>query len=1036
MRKPAAPFCQPGPDSLCLCPAGLPGHGPLASCRKKLCGRGSRCVLSSETGEPSCQCLEACKPRYLPVCGSDGQLYENHCELHRTACLLGKEVAVMNSKECFLKASALEEARLQHPGYHSRLVPNPASGGTAEPARGTECSRGSSEGGELLELGAQLWDRQQGKALAVGTARQRFLMTLGAVHPPESPSREVKGHCGPILDRMDKARVGPLTQILNIMSAMRESLQESVRRAPHSEGIGTAGLPRRGQHIASQSLQSRACRDTWPQSSSEYLGAAAGPGPADIARGTQASGKPGNRCTMAGYARLKSVLLALQTHRQPLLAGYRSPDPASQKRLLVESLFKDLDADGNGHLSRSELAQHVLKEQDLDGDLQGCSPGDLLRFDDYNSDSSLTLREFYTAFQVVQLSLAPGDRVSMTTVTVGLSTVLTCAIRGDLRPPIIWKRNGLTLNFLDLEDINDFGEEDSLYITKVTTIHMGNYTCHAAGHEQLFQTHILQVNVPPVIRVYPETQAQEPGVAASLRCHAEGIPMPRITWLKNGMDVSAQMSKQLSLLANGSELHIDSVRYEDTGAYTCIAKNEVGVDEDISSLFIEDSARKTRLSVGNMFYVFSDDGIVVVHPVHCEIQRHLKPTEKIFTSYEEICPQEGDATQRCQWASAVNVRNRYIYVAQPALSRILVVDVQAQEVLQSIGVDPLPAKLSYDKSHDQVWVLSWGEVHRSQPSLQVITEASTGQGQHLIRTPFSGVDDFFIPPTNLVINHIRFGFLFNKSEPAVHKVDLETLMPLKTIGLGHHGCVPAAMAHTHLGGYIFIQCRQDTRAPATPQLLVDSVTDSVLGPNGEVTGTPHVSPDGRFIVSAATDSPRLYVQEVTVRGEIQTLYDLQIGAGLSDLAFQRSFTEGGQYDVYATLATAPGLLFLQLSTGKMGMLNNLKAPRKTGPAWPWGSPRRVLRDSGLFGQYLLTPGPESLFLINGRRSALRCEVAGVRQAAAVVWVGETLKQPPKAGLGGEEQDPPSRWSGPSALAPLGPCFLFLRCYLLSFPPDS
>ena len=54
--------------------------------------------------------------------------------------------------------------------------------------------------------------------------------------------------------------------------------------------------------------------------------------------------------------------------------------------------------------------------------------------------------------------------------------------------------------------------------------------------------------VPPVIRVYPETQAQEPGVAASLRCHAEGIPMPRITWLKNGMDVSTQMSKQLSLL--------------------------------------------------------------------------------------------------------------------------------------------------------------------------------------------------------------------------------------------------------------------------------------------------------------------------------------------------------------------------------------------------------------------------------------------------------------------------------------------------------
>lgn len=45
--------------------------------------------------------------------------------------------------------------------------------------------------------------------------------------------------------------------------------------------------------------------------------------------------------------------------------------------------------------------------------------------------------------------------------------------------------------------------------------------------------------------------------------------------------------------ANGSEVHISNVHFEDTGAYTCIAKNEAGVDEDISSLFVEDSARKT-----------------------------------------------------------------------------------------------------------------------------------------------------------------------------------------------------------------------------------------------------------------------------------------------------------------------------------------------------------------------------------------------------------------------------------------------------------
>lgn len=52
------------------------------------------------------------------------------------------------------------------------------------------------------------------------------------------------------------------------------------------------------------------------------------------------------------------------------------------------------------------------------------------------------------------------------------------------------------LNFLFhlLPVWQDFGDDGSLYITKVTTIHMGNYSCHAYGYEDLYQTHVLQVN--------------------------------------------------------------------------------------------------------------------------------------------------------------------------------------------------------------------------------------------------------------------------------------------------------------------------------------------------------------------------------------------------------------------------------------------------------------------------------------------------------------------------------------------------------------
>uniref|UniRef100_A0A8C2T0M8 Follistatin like 4 n=1 Tax=Coturnix japonica TaxID=93934 RepID=A0A8C2T0M8_COTJA len=779
--------------------------GLHASCEKKYCGRGSRCVVNRDTNQPECRCVEDCKSSYMPVCGSDGKFYENHCQLHRASCLQRKKIYIIHSKDCFFK---------------------------------------------------------------------------------------------------------------------------------------------------------------------------------------------GDSCTMASYRQLKSVLLELQAQRS---APPRRPsaDRAAQKRALVEELFQHLDANRDGQLSSSELAQ-VMKKEDLEDDLLDCTLEDLLRFDDYNNDGHLTLQELYTAFQVVQLSLPEEQRVSITTITVGLSTILTCSIRGALRPPIIWKRNGIILNFLDLEDINDFGEDDSLYITKVTTIHMGNYTCHAYGYEELYQTHILQVNVPPVIRVYPETQAQEPGVSASLKCHAEGIPNPRITWLKNGMDIVPKLSKQLTLLANGSELHISSVRYEDTGAYTCIAKNEVGVDEDISSLFIEDSARKTLanilwreegLSVGNMFYVFSDDGITVLQPNECEIRRHIRPEERVFSSYEEICPRvEGEGTQSCLWASAVNVRDKYIYVTQPKQNRVMIIDTQTQKAMQSVDVDPLPTKLHYDKSHDQVWLLSWGDMQRSSPTLQVIPEASAGEEQHVIRTPFKGVDDFFIPPTNLIINHVRFGFIYNKSKPAIHKIDLETVTHIKTITFRNYSCAPQTMAYTHLGGYFLVQCR-DRWGAAAPQLLIDSVTDAVIGTNGAVLGTPHVSPDGRFLVSADGDGGRIQVQTVTVQGEIKLIYDLQTNIHVSDLTFQPSFTEGNQYYIYATSHLQTDVLFVELSTGKMNVLKNLKDPIAS-KDWPWSSYNRIMKDSGLFGQYLITPAKDSLFVINGRQNTLRCEVSGIRRGNTVVWVGE------------------------------------------------
>uniref|UniRef100_A0A8C2E5D2 Follistatin-like 4 n=1 Tax=Cyprinus carpio TaxID=7962 RepID=A0A8C2E5D2_CYPCA len=763
-------------------------------CRRTYCGRGRECVVREVTGRAECVCQESCHPSFVPVCGSDGRFYENHCELYRTACLQRRRIYVVHSKDCFFK---------------------------------------------------------------------------------------------------------------------------------------------------------------------------------------------GDTCTMAEYNKLKSMLLDMQ----PRTSMDGQANAMDQRRILVDTMFKYIDRNQDGRLSSEELAEISIKEH-LENILMECTMQDLLRYDDYNNDGHLTLQELYTAFQVIQLSLADDKRLSVTTVTVGLSAVLSCAIQGTLRPPIIWKRNGIILNFLDLEDINDFGDDGSLYITKVTTIHMGNYSCHAYGYEELSQTHVLQVNVPPVILVYPETQAQEPGVAASLRCHADGIPNPKLTWLKNGLDLQPHGSKQISLLANGSELHIGSVRYEDTGAYTCIARNEVGVDEDISSLFVEDSARKTRLSVGNMFYVFSSEGITILQPGNCEIRRRIPRTERILGSYEELCPSsKGVSSQDCVWASAVSVRDKYVYVSQPLQNRLLLIDTQAQRVVQAVETDAMPVKLFYDKSHDQLWLLSWRDLLKSRSTLQVITSASAVEQRQIIRTPFEGVEDFYIPPTNLIITHVRFGFVYLKSEPVVHKIDLETLHLVKTISLKNYSCIPASMAYTHLSGYYFIECQVEDRLGPSSQLLIDSVSDAVIGPNPNINGRPFVSPDGRFVVSVDKRHGKLQVQTVSFSGELRTSHEVDVSIPLADLEFQPSFTEANKYMIVASSAQGSKLVFSDLASGRTKVHEDVKDPIPAS-SWPWGDANRVVVSSGVFGRYLVTSSSESLFVLDGKQSGPHCEVSDVKRGNTVVWVGE------------------------------------------------
>ncbi|XP_010793869.1 follistatin-related protein 5 [Notothenia coriiceps] len=702
------------PESLRM--KGFMGHNVNPSpCEHKYCGLGRHCLANHETGQGECKCLDHCKPHYKPVCGSDGKLYQNHCELHRASCLQGHRITIMHSEECFYK---------------------------------------------------------------------------------------------------------------------------------------------------------------------------------------------NDNCRLSEYRRLKTKILDLHDKRYmgSNIHGAHKDNMAARKHL-VDLMFKRFDADNNGQIDASELSQ-VIKQEGLSKDVSECTLFDLLKYNDVNDDEHLSKEEFYTALDVYLLTLPDDQKVSVTTVTVGQSAVLTCAITGERRPPILWKRNHQYLNSLNLADINDFGDDGSLYFTKATTTHIGNYTCHADGYEQLFQIHMLQVNVANIL------------------------------WREEG------------------------------------------------------------LGIGNMFYVFYEDGIKVIQPVACEIQRHIKPSEKLLALQEEVCPTSpGEEVQRCVWSSAVNIKDKFIYVTQPTLDRVLIVDIQSQKAIQTFSTDPYPVKLHYDKSHDQVWLLSWGDVEKNFPTLQVINQASGRVSHHTVHTQpigrrFDRVDDFFLPASSLIINHIRYGLILHRNEPVLHKIDLETMSYVKNISLREFNCIPKSVAYTHLGGYYFVNCRPDSTGASQPQLVVDSVTDSLIGQNGDVTGTPYVSPDGHYLVTVDDRDGLMRIQVISERGEIQEPFDIHTNLHLSDLAFQRSFTELHQYNVFGSSGRQTDALFVELSSGKVKMIKSLKEATKAFE-WPWSGRNRVMAGSGLFGQYLMTPSRDSLFVLDGRLNKLNCEITDVLKGNVVVWVGES-----------------------------------------------
>ncbi|KAG1696653.1 Follistatin-related protein 5 [Nymphon striatum] len=653
-------------------------------------------------------------------------------------------------------------------------------------------------------------------------------------------------------------------------------------------------------------------------------------------------------------------------------------------------MFSHFDQNNNGLLEAVELDE-IAKNDNLDKLSRKCKLSDMLKFDDADHDGHLNINEFYDAYSklysVSVISLDKALEINQVTTHVGDNVEIKCDITGTPAPPIVWRRNDIDLSTIPQDDIKVF-IDGSLYLTNIQVIHAGNFTCHAQRNKDVVQTHILKVHTVPKVKVLPKLQYRAPSEMASMMCHVVGEPTPTVKWLKND-DKLKMASHKYTIIGNGTSLTVGKITYSDTGAYSCVADNAAGSASDISSIVVEDEPQPTVLAEERRFFVFHDWGVSVYDGEDCRLYHQIQSTDIIPGTQEYVC---GDRGVNCSWGQAINVADRYVYVSQPRLHRVLIISKIQMVVVDVVSTDKYPVGLSYVSYNDQVWVICWRNFeNKGSKTIEVIRNASQKRKHHSVHPqPIDGhfdlVNDLFVPPMQDLGHRFRHAYVVHKNQRGMFKIDMAAMKYTKSVDLTPYNCVPKNLVYSSLRGYVIIQCEEPVTKRPSGQLLVDYMTDSVLAHKLDLFGKPFISPDSRYVVTLETNNSSFVItcQEVTEAG-LRFKFDVKTTLDISDITFFPSLTTHS-YDIYASSTNKVDVLFIDLSNGKVEMITEVGQPLNPSLT-EWENPNRPI-DAGatFFGTYMVTPAGNALFVLNGRTRTVNCEIGNIIHPRLVVWL--------------------------------------------------
>nr|XP_042899314.1 hemicentin-1 isoform X1 [Parasteatoda tepidariorum] len=159
---------------------------------------------------------------------------------------------------------------------------------------------------------------------------------------------------------------------------------------------------------------------------------------------------------------------------------------------------------------------------------------------------------------------------------------IDCPLTGNPPPQIKWLKNGKEIILNDERNVYIHDDGQKLSLLRARSEDTAVYTCVAENEvgSQL-KRFSLDVLAPPLIdkKNMKTIHSAKEYDSVVLECLVTGSPSPEIVWLKDSDVIPLQSSQHVNFSDNFQKLQVNNLTLNDAGKYTCLAGNEVGIDD-------------------------------------------------------------------------------------------------------------------------------------------------------------------------------------------------------------------------------------------------------------------------------------------------------------------------------------------------------------------------------------------------------------------------------------------------------------------------